>query len=1657
MGQIAGHDTPTMPPLAMGDGGEIRISPTDVSQFIRLEQCERYLRLRLHERAHGAAFQRDFGVAPQSIPPLLTRSGERFEAVVSRDAAARFPTRDLATGPPPRGRQETDNGRVVAAARDLASGGVLLLFQPRLEVALGGWRLRGDLDILRLERDGEGSLRVLIADMKSSTSARVEHRLQVAFYHEMLAALLREAGVATAEMRMGILYRGPDADERGVGDEERALQEAQRDAAERLFGTRAGLLEPVGDPDGYLGAVADLVTGPASTAARVAAADFAALPAHLTYKCDGCLYNEFCMKWSAERDDLSLLPHLTGQDKGALLGAGVATVRAVAELKVRQPGEGGEAGTALRPAPGREDLVRRLSATWPVGPRLDELVHRAQRYRRSKGDDFPALPYIPHRGYGSLPYADAAQNPNLVRVYIDAQHDYLSDRIYMLGSLVVASEGGEEPVARRRSVVHLSEGPPEGAEREAALFVAWITETLAAIVGLAAPDALGEPCAPIHLIFYNEFGQRLLLEGLGRHLTRILGATPLYDFLTQLAAFDSPVATFLEAEIRTLKNYPMVCQSLQSVAGYLGFDWAQPDPYRELFRERLFDGTGVLDRDAAGEPAGWYSRRARFNSQIPLEYAYAAWGELAAPDPRERDAFAPYRAATPPLLRGFYARRLEALERIAKDFKGNSQTEKTPFRLPDLAAFVSRARTLAQALDEFVLIERHVALGEWKRIRLASPEQRLLSGDTLIGRYRAADQPPDVAALNGEHLAKQLRAEALKRDHGELSEEERKDTKWSQQGLRISLALDCAEADCTLDAALSLTTLRAGDRVVVLPRTMTDSRLPEAGQLPQTPTPKRMLYGTRATVLSIVVGRDGAGKPTEAGVELQMERGNGGSWSRGFAFSAMDLPFAEGARYTLDEDPTNWAGYQGAMVTQALCQGGTHALYERLVDPAAARVRWPDAAREGQGRFLAGLDAFQRAGLLNPFEPGKRAFIGGHGEAPLLLVQGSPGTGKSYTTAFAVLARLQGAMAADQDCRAFLSCKTHAATDVLLEKLARALEDLRAIRARHPELFDTYIDARLPEVPLFRVAGRKAPPAGVTPLPRKEDRPKGVPTSVKRVEAHRWCAVACTPGGVYGMVKERWGSGGLLGHELCDCLVLDEASQMNLPEALLAALLLRPGGQVVVVGDPRQMPPIVQHDWANEMRRTFGEYRTYESLFDTLLALRPAMVKFEESFRLHADMAEFLRREIYQQDGIPYFSRRTQRLPPPPAGLDPFVAAVLAPEHPIVVVVHDEAGSQLSNPFERGLLAPVLTALADPATYNLGPEHGLGVVVPHRAQRAALQDLLPCLTRLDTATGAIAISAVDTVERFQGDEREVILISATESDREYLQLAGAFLLDPRRLTVALSRAKHKLVLVASRSVFSLFSTDEETFGHVQLWKNLLRRTCMTRIWEGERDGRRVTVWGNAAATAPAGSPLEPAPATQAVNAAPTRSHPDGDRSGTMRENVVGYGGTSDMGEHGGALDRRIGEALARVEHSRNRLVLAITDGSAAELDSLRISAQLHDLHAINLNLSLSQRLLECPAGRRTPMASDMLRDVVEAAGSGGILLFNTELLFDASLKLNPLRSLLMLARERTVVATWNGSLDGTWLVYATPDHPDYRRVAAEECICIRTSDGPDAP
>ncbi len=328
----------------------------------------------------------------------------------------------------------------------------------------------------------------------------------------------------------------------------------------------------------------------------------------------------------------------------------------------------------------------------------------------------------------------------------------------------------------------------------------------------------------------------------------------MYDFLTQIAAYDSPIASYLAEEISTFKNFPMTCQSLQSVAAYLKFDWTTPHNFRELFKARMFDYIGKLDIDGVSE---WFTRRSRFSSSVPLEYAYAAWGQLPKPAAGEGDLFAAVRAVTKDVLTDFQVRRLEALEHVSNSIYGNPNTQKTPFVLPDLADYEDKAHDLAHALHEFVTIERLVELNDWKRTRHAPPERRMLMGETLLVRYVEADQEPKVAKQNRENEKRRKKAEeyvaAFKAAHPEmpvkLTKEQNAECKWSPEGLRVKLRLETVGVDCDLHEALALSNLRDGDRLVLYPRWTVDERLPVEERKEFTPTPKQMLYGNRAELI----------------------------------------------------------------------------------------------------------------------------------------------------------------------------------------------------------------------------------------------------------------------------------------------------------------------------------------------------------------------------------------------------------------------------------------------------------------------------------------------------------------------------------------------------------------------------------------------------------------------------------------------------------------------------------------------------------------------------------------------------------------------------------------------------------------------------------------
>ena len=82
------------------------------------------------------------------------------------------------------------------------------------------------------------------------------------------------------------------------------------------------------------------------------------------------------------------------------------------------------------------------------------------------------------------------------------------------------------------------------------------------------------------------------------------------------------------------------------------------------------------------------------------------------------------------------------------------------------------------------------------------------------------------------------------------------------------------------------------------------------------------------------------------------------------------------------------------------------------------------------------------------------------------------------------------------------------------------------------------------------------------------------------------------------------------------------------------------------------------------------------------------------------------------------------------------------------------------------------------------------------------------------------VPLIDTVERFQGAEKDVIIFSFTSS--EYHRVHSLFLTDPCRFTVAMTRARFKFILIAGQALFSSIPPNEDALEQrkylLEFWK-----------------------------------------------------------------------------------------------------------------------------------------------------------------------------------------------------------------------------------------------
>jgi DNA replication ATP-dependent helicase Dna2 len=377
----------------------------------------------------------------------------------------------------------------------------------------------------------------------------------------------------------------------------------------------------------------------------------------------------------------------------------------------------------------------------------------------------------------------------------------------------------------------------------------------------------------------------------------------------------------------------------------------------------------------------------------------------------------------------------------------------------------------------------------------------------------------------------------------------------------------------------------------------------------------------------------------------------------------------------------------------------------------------------------------------------------------LALVQGPPGTGKTRLIAEVIR------VLARAGCRIALTAFTHRAVDNVLFAVRR-------------------LDRSLPLVKLGNPGGsaKALRAAGVRTLdPRRGSLPP------------RGCLIAGT---CFALQK-------LPSKERFHYTVFDEAGQLPIPHAMVGMLL---STHWLFVGDHRQLPPVVTARHADR--------DVTRSVFEHLHDLYGSRM-LEATWRMNRGVCDVIGGVFYGGRLRSASAVADRRMPF--AGVGGRFDAVLTPDAPVVRLRVGHSSPCQRNRTEADLVASMVDELLH--RHGISAQE-IAVVAPFRAQVRAVRN---ALQRHGVAAEEEGALLVDTVERAQGQEREVVILTLACGEPAALGGRSDFFLSPNRLNVALSRARTKAVLVCADGAFEALPQDPDALRGAACFRALAAR------------------------------------------------------------------------------------------------------------------------------------------------------------------------------------------------------------------------------------------
>ncbi len=1429
------------------------VSPSAIAQFYNLQQCSMYL--------HHRYVNEDFaGISDISLSPLLAATGEAFEdgqlrQLLDADVHSVGPEDStISFAETWTGETEADLERLEQLVTELADGTrerPVVFSQPRVRGTVGEWPVHGDADVVIAKpSDGASTPRtvdILIAEIKSSSAAKVHHQLQAAVY-----SLLFDVVLDDVPTNISASVVSQDPDRTSLPD----LVTPTDDIDLRRLGTfdldtRRNdiqlLLEAGGSLDEVLlddGEIRDPNDPPTY---------------RIDARCDGCDKQAKCLAHSVTNQKLSILGLAEGVQE-SLRELGVTDLHDLATLYEWPEDSRERRATAYStPKPRDPELVTKILRQTEISNLLDlaQIAHRFLReidpsyneeWDDRTNDAGPWSDYLIGSGR-NLPddnppasFTPDYPRKSLVRVYPYVQYDFVRDRVVLLAAKVTCTRYEED----HGDGIFISSEPEqlpndrEGKDREERRLIDDFFDKLSTAIETVRPDLSEEGYdltdGFLHVYPYGNEQRQSLVDAVKRHPDSE-AAQALRVLLGFRGDIDQEAVSVLQDDFRQRHafRYPglgVVQTAAQFYSRDSNLDWESSRPPGETPLKQVFD-LGFFETTVPYDEAGnrimldfsnglqvpsdrlgqSYPVVGRHQDVLPLEYLYASEEfdllrtELAD-DTETQSRIVQYRhhagedsprVDLEDIVDGAHAvcNAYEHVERSIRD--KDAGMSKESLNLADL-----RENSLGvSALQSTCLEYQDLEFGASRR--------------DLVARYRT---PLSERVSSGHALPFEVATPPIE------SDDEDEERTWLEGSLLRSLGGgtdDGTQADTPL-------ALEAGSFVVMTPLTRDDD-----GTLREDVNTPREITNQ---VLGLLTDVDTESGTLHVSLNWQVNqaqqpfRPNHVGWTTMEDDAYNRQYIEEGQKYVLDTALDDFVAHRANHALQNATENDVHNrlvnVYEDEIEDALVR----DTPQFDPEDTRSLVDQFDRV-MPESTNRDQRSFAT-QIDHTVAALQGPPGTGKTaYASTPAILSRAYA-----DESNAFAGVATahsNTAVDEIAgavadgqERLAKGgtLEDAVLVRIRSDEptgdlpdnvreyhyyddqeeleaLFEQYVLASTSPGPLI---------VFTTPV-----------TLRNFVNSVRWSIDEDADSAEEFMADGR--------SRLFDFLLIDEASMMDLPLLFLAGAFLKQDKQLLLVGDHRQMQPIQAHDWEAEDRQTIEENTPAVSALDFVRFLRGdddsnferfdrepptwhdkdsvlPMDRLKTTYRLPPAMARFETELFYHQDNIQLESGAPGHQIPDVRGddLPAWLNAALEPESRVTVLLHDDSVYTKDSPVEAHLTERVLEPLSLVREEPADDELTGGVVVPFRLMRRRLRDQIDL--------------GVDTVERFQGGERDVMALAMTASNQGYVNQLSEFLLDANRFNVGASRMKRKLFIVVSKSLFRAVSNDPQKYEQQKAWKQL---------------------------------------------------------------------------------------------------------------------------------------------------------------------------------------------------------------------------------------------